>query len=57
MQNGQVKSYLFTRHTNPNANKKIWKSSEIAKLKSWEFEKLEKEIDLAREEGRIDVNN
>tara|TARA_Y100000593_G_scaffold46238_1_gene87864 strand:- start:2147 stop:3067 length:921 start_codon:yes stop_codon:yes gene_type:complete len=44
-------------NTNPNANKKIWKSSEIAKLKSWEFEKLEKEIDLAREEGRIDVNN
>jgi len=36
-----------------NANKKIWKVSDIAKLKPWEFEKLEKEIDLARQEGRI----
>ena len=44
-------------NTDSNANKKVWKSSEIAKLKSWEFEKLEKEIDLAREEGRIDINN
>jgi len=43
--------------TKEGSNKKIWKSSEIAKLKSWEFEKLEKEIDLAREEGRIDINN
>jgi len=34
-------------------NGKIWKMSEIARLKSWEFEKLEKEIDLARSEGRI----
>jgi len=32
---------------------KIWKMSDIAKLKSWEFESLEKEIDLARAEGRI----
>ena len=32
---------------------KIWKMSDIAKLKSWEFEKLEKDIDLARAEGRI----
>ena len=32
---------------------KIWKMSDIAKLKSWEFENLEKEIDLARAEGRI----
>ena len=32
---------------------KIWKMSEIAKLKSWEFERLEKEIDQARAEGRI----
>jgi len=36
-----------------NQNGKIWKMSEIAKLKSWEFEKLEKDIDLARAEGRI----
>jgi len=34
-------------------DKKIWKMSDIAKLKSWEFEKLETEIDLARAEGRI----
>jgi len=34
-------------------NGKIWKMSEIARLKSWEFEKLETEIDLARSEGRI----
>ena len=32
---------------------KIWKMSDIAKLKSWEFEKLETEIDQARAEGRI----
>jgi len=36
-----------------NQKGKIWKMSEIAKMKSWEFEKLEKEIDLARSEGRI----
>ena len=34
-------------------DKKIWKMSDIARLKSWEFEKLEKEIDQARAEGRI----
>ena len=34
-------------------DKKIWKMSDIARLKSWEFEKLEKDIDLARAEGRI----
>ena len=39
--------------TDKNANKKIWKMEDIAKLKSWEFEKLEKEIDQARAEGRI----
>jgi hypothetical protein len=32
---------------------KIWKMSDIARLKSWEFEKFEKEIDQARAEGRI----
>ena len=35
-------------------NKKIWKASEIGKLKSWQFEKLEAEIDAAKAEGRID---
>ena len=34
-------------------NKKIWKQSEIRKLKPHEFESLEKEIDLAAKEGRI----
>jgi hypothetical protein len=36
-----------------NQKGKIWKMSDIAKLKAWEFEKLEKEIDQARAEGRI----
>ena len=36
-----------------NQKGKIWKMSDIARLKSWEFEKLEKEIDQARAEGRI----
>ena len=34
-------------------DKKIWKQSDISKLKPHEFEKLEKEIDLAAKEGRI----
>jgi hypothetical protein len=34
--------------------KKVWTASEISKLKAHEFEKLEKEIDLARLEGRIE---
>ena len=38
-------------------NKKVWKGSDIAKMKPWEFEKLEKEIDLARQEGRINMNS
>lgn len=37
-----------------NSDKKIWKASEIGKLKSWQFEKLEAEIDAAKAEGRID---
>jgi hypothetical protein len=43
--------------TNANANKKVWKGSEIARLKPWEFEKVEAEIDLARQEGRINMNS
>ena len=35
------------------ANKKMWKISEIAKLKPQQFAKYEKDIDLARKEGRI----
>ena len=38
-------------------NKKIWKGSDIAKMKPWEFEKFETDIDLARQEGRIDMNS
>ena len=34
--------------------KKIWTASEISRLKPHEFEKFEKEIDLARLEGRIE---
>lgn len=37
-----------------NSNGKIWKASEIGRLKPWEFEKIESEIDAARAEGRID---
>jgi len=37
--------------------KRLWKASEIAKMKPWEFEKNEAELDAARSEGRIDFNN
>ena len=40
-----------------DSTKKIWKGSDIAKMKPWEFEKFEKEIDLARQEGRINMNS
>jgi hypothetical protein len=36
---------------------RIWKASEIGKMKPWEFEKLEAELDAARSEGRIDYNS
>ena len=35
------------------SNKKVWKISEIAKMKPQQFAKYEKDIDLARKEGRI----
>ena len=35
------------------SNKKMWKISEIAKMKPAQFAKYEKDIDLARKEGRI----
>lgn len=38
-------------------NKRVWKTSEIARMKPWEFEKFEKELDEARSEGRIDYNS
>ena len=34
--------------------KKVWTATEISRLKPHEFEKFEKEIDLARLEGRIE---
>ena len=37
--------------------KRIWKASEIRKLKPWEFEKVETELDAARAEGRIDYKS
>ena len=40
-----------------NSDKKVWKASEIGKLKAWQFEKFEKEIDAARAEGRIDYSH
>ena len=36
---------------------RTFKASEIAKMKPWEFEKMESEIDSARAEGRIDYNS
>lgn len=38
-------------------DKRVWKASEIGKMKPWEFEKMEAELDTARAEGRIDYNN
>ncbi len=48
-----------TRDVNTDAigDKKIWKASQIAKMKPWEFEKMEAELDQARNEGRIDLNS
>jgi|MGYP003113328841 hypothetical protein len=40
-----------------NKGKKIWKASEIQRMKAWEFEKFEKDIDLARAENRIDYSS
>ena len=40
----------------PNSGKKMWKASEIGKLKAHEFERYEKDIDAARAEGRIDYS-
>ena len=38
-------------------NDRIWKASEIGRMKPWEFEKHEAELDAARQEGRIDYSN
>jgi hypothetical protein len=38
---------------NSDANKKVWTTSEIRRLKPHEFDKLEAELDQANAEGRI----
>jgi len=43
--------------TEGTGGKRIWKASEIGKMKPWEFEKMESELDAARSEGRIDYNS
>ena len=43
--------------TEATDGKRIWKASEIGKMKPWQFEKLESELDTARAEGRIDYNS
>ena len=43
--------------TDATDGKKIWKASQIGKMKPWEFEKMEAELDAARAEGRIDYNS
>jgi hypothetical protein len=40
-----------------SGGKKIWKASEIKSLHPKQFEKLESEIDLAFNEGRVDFNS
>ena len=45
------------REVAPSQQKKVWKASEIERMKPWDFEKLEKEIDEARVEGRIDFSS
>ena len=43
--------------TNATDGKRTWKASQIAKMKPWEFEKNEAELDAARAEGRIDYQS
>ena len=43
--------------TEATGDKKIWKASEIGKMKPWQFEEMESELDKARQEGRIDYNS
>jgi len=43
--------------TDSHPEGRMFKASEIAKMKPWEFEKMESEIDSARAEGRIDYNS
>ena len=43
--------------TTDGKNKRVWKASEIERMKPWDFEKFEKDIDKARSEGRIDFSS
>ena len=42
------------RTVQTKGNKKTWSLQQIEKMKPWEFEKHEKDIDLARREGRLE---
>jgi hypothetical protein len=43
--------------TDSRSEGRVFKASDIARMKPWEFEKMESEIDSARAEGRIDYNS
>lgn len=51
--NDAAKAVTKTKSGDQKTEKKTWKLSEIQKMKPFEFDKYEKEIDLARREGRI----
>mgnify|MGYP003624448787 CR=1 FL=1 len=40
-----------------SGDKRIFTATQIAKMKPWEFERLESEIDSARADGRLDLNS
>ena len=42
------------RTVQSKGDKKVWSITEIEKMKPWEFEKYEKDIDQARREGRLE---
>ena len=48
-----AKAVTKTKSGDQKTEKKTWKLSDIQKMKPFEFDKYEKEIDLARKEGRI----
>ena len=51
--NDAAKAVTKTKSGDQKTEKKTWKLSDIQKMKPFEFDKYEKEIDLARKEGRI----
>ena len=48
-----AKAVTKTKSGDQKTEKKTWKLSEIQRMKPFEFDKYEKEIDLARKEGRV----